>query len=462
MLFNSPQFVLTFLLLICCWYIEPKETRRWCLLLFDYCYIYLLGGIASVITLIFVTVITYCFGITISKKKSRRVNAFSLAILVLILVLCRYEVALASHVTFLNPIAVIGVSYYIFSAISYIVDVYRGDDTADDNILNVAIWLSLFTKIIAGPIERHKGFSEQINNLKTLKFDIEQIKHGLLICSLGYFYKIVIADRLGIFVDQVYSRVGESYGFTLLITMILYSLQIYYDFAGYSLIAQGASYALGISLVRNFDHPYFSESIGEFWRKWHISLSGWLRDYIYIPLGGNRKGKLRKKINIMITFLVSGAWHGVGLNFIFWGALHGLYQIIEQMIGQKIKAPKYVRIAVTFFCVSIAWVLFRARSLHEALLFFRHMLSWNPHILVDGTLLGRGLDLSDWIVLIVAVVISVLVGVAQSKQISLYGLLQNRGIVIRWAVYYVIIFVLLIFGKYGDAYNPNNFIYINF
>ena len=472
MLFNTPQFLLFFLSVILFFYIIPVRLRKIYLLIISYLYAYFLGGMGTILFLFTATSITYVAAIII--EKSKRKGIYLTLFLIALFVLLYYEkymsfsIDIFSTIFSINPIRVnivvaVGISYYILSAISYLVDIYRGIDIADYNYIDVAIWLAFFTKIIAGPIERHKSFGESIKNVNVHRFDEDRFKRGLLIVSLGYFYKLVIADRIAIMVDRVYENLDEYRGIILLVVVLFYSLQIYFDFAGYSLIALGIAYMLGINIVNNFAHPYFANSVTSFWRKWHISLSSWLRDYIYIPLGGNRKGKNRHYINLLITFLVSGLWHGTGFRYIFWGLLHGIYQIIEKLIvrysNSKIKIPVFVQQLITFLLITIAWVPFRAASMSDATKVFKNMSDgFNLAVIWDGSLLDVGLDIYDYVVLACALLIAFI----KNRNISLYNIFRKMNIAVRWACYSVIFLVLLIFGVYGAQFDANNFIYFKY
>jgi D-alanyl-lipoteichoic acid acyltransferase DltB (MBOAT superfamily) len=223
----------------------------------------------------------------------------------------------------------VGISFYTFQALSYTMDVYRGDIYAEKNFFKYALFVSFFPQLVAGPIERSKNLLKQ---LQPHKFNYEDFRDGFLLMLWGYFLKLVLADRIAIFVDTVYKDYYQFGGMYIVVATMLFAVQIYCDFAGYSVIAMGAAQILGIKLMENFDAPYLSTTVAEFWRRWHISLTSWFRDYLYIPLGGSRKGKLRKYINIMIVFLVSGLWHGASLSFVLWGGLNGLYQVIGSLL----------------------------------------------------------------------------------------------------------------------------------
>lgn len=475
MLFNTPQFIFFFILVVIFYYAIPGRSKKIYMCIINFLYAFLIGGMQTVVPLAVFSVFIYISAIIIGKIKYKKIYIFFFCFIAIgIIFYGKYlnfifeSFSLIIHKEYVpvSVIGMVGVSYYIFSGISYIIDIYKGKDSPDRNLLDVIIWISLFSKIVAGPIERHCDFRTQILHLGKVSFDLERIKRGLLIVAFGYFQKIVIADRILIFVDTAYSNLSSYEGLTLLIVMLLYSLQIYMDFAGYSNIALGSAYVLGIKLTQNFRHPYFSDSITEFWRKWHISLSSWLRDYIYIPLGGNRKGKVRQYLNLLITFTVSGLWHGAAWHYIIWGMLHGILQIIEKIVNpriEKLQLRRGSKIIITCLLVSVLWIFFRAPSLERALIFIERMCgSFNPWILSDGTLIEMGLDVLDWIVLGIALVIELLIEFRQINGISIYYELQNRPIIFRWVFYYLVIIILLVFGVYGTSYDANNFIYFQY
>ena len=470
--FNTPQFVSLLIVFIICWYIIPHAFRKPALTLFSFYYACLLGGVWTIIILSAVTILTFSWAFILEKSSNKKLLlTLFLSILILLLIYGKQTAALTGLLSgFINTenisltvVNMVGLSYYVLSAISYIVDVYRGKDSPDKNFIDIALWLSLFTKIIAGPIERHDRFKQQLDRISDSKFDFERIKRGLLICARGYFYKLVIADRIVYFVDNMFPNAADYHGFILIFTMIAYSLQIYFDFAGYSLIAYGISYAIDLRITNNFELPYFSASIREFWKRWHISLSSWLRDYIYIPLGGSRKGKIRQYLNLFITFIVSGIWHGSGVTFLIWGGLHAAFQTFEQLILDKIKLPKFVRIIITFFAVSFAWIFFRAESFQNAKMFIKRMLTFPSSNMVSWEeFFNLGLGIKDWIVLVISIGIALIAEMIQYNGVSLYDSLQNKNVVIRWICYYLIIVLLVIFGIYGITFDVSNFIYSSF
>ena len=270
-----------------------------------------------------------------------------------------------------NVLLPVGISFYIFQAVGYAVDVYRGTIKAEKNFVVYALFISFFPQLVAGPIERAKNMLPQFREKH--KFSYENFDAGLRLMIWGFFMKLCVADRVSTYVDAVYNNYMEHSGVSLLLATFFFTFQIYCDFAGYSLIAIGSSKMMGFTLMENFHRPYFAKSIKEFWRRWHISLSTWFKDYLYIPLGGNRVGHYRHLWNLFVTFLVSGIWHGANLTFVLWGSLHGLYQIIgieKNRLLPKVNVSKRLHAVfnclVTFVLVMFAWIFFRANDLHSA------------------------------------------------------------------------------------------------
>lgn len=261
----------------------------------------------------------------------------------------------------------LGLSFFTFQSISYIVDCYKNKIEAERNFITVAQFISFFPVISSGPIQRANNLIPQLKT--TRQFEYNNATDGMKLFAWGILKKIYVADKIALYVNCVYESPADQHGLALLLATILYSFQIYCDFSGYSDMAIGAARILGFDVGRNFDHPYLSQSIGEFWRRWHISLSSWLKDYVYIPLGGSRVALPRIYLNLLITFLVSGIWHGSTWNFVIWGLLHGLYQCAgrtSKPLFEKIKLPSFIKIFFTFCLVTFAWIFFRAKGLKEA------------------------------------------------------------------------------------------------
>ena len=270
----------------------------------------------------------------------------------------------------------LGISFYSLQAMGYVIDVFRGETTAEKNMIRYAVYVAFFPTVISGPIQRSTDLLPQIREGRS--FDYRKAHSGLYFLLWGYLLKVVMADQLGPMVEFAYKKPEAMPGATLLWATVLYAVQLYCDFAGYSALAIGTAKMLGFDMGANFMQPYFASSVRDFWSRWHISLSSWLKDYVYIPLGGSRKGKFRTQLNLLVTFFVSGLWHGGGGNFIIWGALHGVYRILgnlfsgmfpknlmEKRRGKNVS--KIFHALITFVLVDFAWLFFRADSIGQAM-----------------------------------------------------------------------------------------------
>jgi D-alanyl-lipoteichoic acid acyltransferase DltB (MBOAT superfamily) len=360
----------------------------------------------------------------------------------------------------------VGISFYTFQALSYTMDVYRGKIKTEEHFGKYALFVSFFPQLVAGPIERSNHLLPQFS--QRFCFDSYRIREGLLLMLWGFFKKLVIADRLSILVNTVYNSPTNYQGTPLIIATIFFAFQIYCDFSSYSDIAIGAAKVMGYSLMSNFNRPYFSKSISEFWRRWHISLSSWFKDYLYLPLGGSKIGLLKRIRNIIFVFFVSGLWHGASWNFIIWGLLHGFYQIfgiiskpyrnyIVKLFSLKKKNYFYqlYRITITFALVNFSWIFFRANTVSDAIYIITNISRINSFDLSQIGLSKIEFKLSIFLILFLIVV-----QVIQSKT-SIIAELLNKNLYIRWLVYYIAIFSIIIFGSYGDGV-VNNFIYFQF
>ena len=364
----------------------------------------------------------------------------------------------------------IGISFYTFQTMSYTIDVYRKDIEAEKSFIDYALFVSFFPQLVAGPIERSGNILHQLKEYHPFRFD--NIKEGILPALWGLFKKVVVADNLAVIVNQVYNSPKEHTGAEFLVATAAFAFQIYCDFSAYSDIARGSAKMLGFDLMQNFNCPYFAVSIKDFWRRWHISLSSWFKDYLYFPLGGSRCSKWRHRLNIMIVFAVSGLWHGAALTFVAWGLLNGLYQVLSDLlqparkkllsllhISDENKGYKVFRILVTFCLTCLAWVLFRANSLSDAMqiygAIFRIPLSG-----IHGSLAAFGVSFPT----LVLMLLCVLALLAADWFIHNRKLPQklNNTLVLRYAVYFILIAVMLLFGSYGDGYDPQDFVYFQF
>ncbi|WP_299533698.1 MBOAT family protein [Ulvibacterium sp.] len=364
----------------------------------------------------------------------------------------------------------VGISFYTFQALSYTVDVFRNDIEPTKHFGKYALFVSFFPQLVAGPIERTTNLLPQFN--KNLRFDYQRFRNGILLVSWGFFKKVVIADRIAVLVDHIYNNPVEDDGFGSLIAMLSFSVQIYCDFSAYTDIAIGIAKIMGFDLKKNFDNPYLAKSITEFWRRWHISLSTWFRDYLYIPLGGNKKGKPRMLINLFIVFLISGLWHGASSTFIIWGGIHGLLIIVEKIyhksqlrLYEELRwsiekfSFKLYRVLVTFTIVTIAWVFFRAETFSGAIELLSNLEHLKIQNFFDNKIYEYGLGKQEITTLLISVPFLFVAEFLNTK-LNFKSWLYQQNLVFRWIVYLFIVFFLLIFGYYSNE--QANFIYFQF
>lgn len=494
MQFQSIEF-LAFLFVVCLvYYGVPGKLKKYWLLLASWVF-YLLLGVKFAVYLGGITLLSWLLGLWLDsgskepsgKRKADIAIAVSATFAALIVV--KYgnfiltnvqHVARLLHAEVkpnkLGLIQPVGLSFFTFAAVGYLMDVYKGKRAAERNLASYALFLSFFPTIMSGPIERSTGFLKQIENCHNIKLDTYKVRHGLLTMLYGYFLKIMVADRLNILVNSAFAE-PESFGGAVLVLAVMgFGIQLYCDFAGISTIALGAGEVMGFQLTQNFETPYFSTSIAEFWRRWHISLSSWFRDYLYFPLGGNRKGKWRKYLNLMIVFLVSGLWHGAGWSFIVWGGLNGFYQVAGDLLKPLRKkiadvchidpenaGNRFLRIVFNFALVNFAWLFFRASGMSQALLMIRRTLThWNVWELFDGTFMKLGLGWPDLTVLFVSLSIVLVMSILQYRKIDWKDKLLNQGFAFRLVVYVLSITALMVLGIYGSSYSASSFIYVDF
>ena len=498
MLFNSIQFLVFFPIVVLIYFLIPKKVRYIWLLLASY-YFYMGWNAKYALLLLFSTVVTYISGIVLGRikeseveaaVKKRRMNlcvAGSFAINLGVLFWFKYfdfavdninYVLAKFNLTILNPsfdiILPVGISFFTFQALSYTMDVYRGDIKAERNFLKYALFVSFFPQLVAGPIERSKNLLKQID--EDHPFDYRMFCDGIYLMLWGYFLKMVLADRIAIVVDQVYGDISQYGGMYVVIATVLFAFQIYCDFAGYSTIAMGAAKVMGFRLMENFNAPYMSQSVAEFWRRWHISLSSWFKDYLYIPLGGSRKGKWRTYLNILIVFAVSGLWHGASWTFVIWGVLNAIFQIVgamtkdwRQKIAKKLNlqvdstANQIARTLVTFALVDFAWIFFRAESVSQALQAIKSMLTvFNPWILFDDSLYMLGMSRRSFGVMIFGLILLIVVDIMKYKGVCIRQKIQAQDTWFRVVVIAVAVWFILTVGIWGPAYDAASFIYFQF
>lgn len=486
MSYNDLTFIISFVTFLPIYYIASSKIRPYLLLIASYL-IYLTYG--NIVFILYVTITSFIAAIIINNanKKNKRLLILIIGIICssFILIIMKYlnftnsilntllrTFSIQHQLSVFEFIMPIGLSFFTLQVIGYLVDVYRGKILPEKNLFHYSLFVSFFPQIISGPINRAESMFIQFHNLPNYTY--ENLRIGFQYFIWGVFQKMVLADRLSIIVDKVFNNYQDYSGLIIFIAAISFSLQLYCDFSSISNMAYGLSKCLGINVTKNFKTPYFVTSISEFWSQWHISLSTWLRDYVYIPLGGRRKGLIRKYFNLVIVFFVSGLWHGASWNFIIWGLLHAIYQICGDFINKKIPINTYYwfqkyeeevklfRIFRTFLLVTFAWIFFRAPSFSIGLDIVKYLFSsFNPWIITDGSLLKIGLKLPEIILLLIMLIVLWKVDSLRHKGI-LSTEFNNLSIFSRWSIYYIIIFSIIIFGVYGGNVAVANFIYQQF
>jgi alginate O-acetyltransferase complex protein AlgI len=489
MLFNSLHFLIFFIIITSLYFSLPYR-HRWFLLLAGSCYFYM-AFIPIYITILgFTIVIDYFAGILIERATGRKRRLYLLASLcanIGVLAVFKYYNFLNENLTLLlsgfslakNPIPYlsillpIGLSFHTFQAMSYTIEVYRGHQKAERNFGIYALYVMFFPQLVAGPIERPQNLLHQFREKHD--FDYDRVTGGLKLMAWGLFKKAVIADRLAIIVDNVYNKPSENQGLSLIIATVFFAYQIFCDFSGYSDMAIGAAQVMGFKLTNNFNRPYSSKNMSEFWSRWHISLSTWFRDYLYIPLGGNRVSSSRWYFNLFFVFLVCGLWHGPNWTFIIWGALHGFYLVfalitktfrknISATIGLD-KLPQLqnaLQRIITFCLATFAWVFFRAKTVSEALSVVKYS-AQGLLLQIDSILhhlplhLNFGVSKSSFLFAVIAIISLESVHLIQESH-NIGEWFRAKPIVVRWSIYYATFFIILVFG----VFDKRQFIYFQF
>jgi D-alanyl-lipoteichoic acid acyltransferase DltB (MBOAT superfamily) len=403
MLFNSLEFIIFFPLVTILYFLIPHKFR-WAHLLLASCIFYAAFIPAYLLILFFLISIDYTAGLLIEKQANKKFwLIISIVANLSLLGLFKYydffifniNELTGSDLILLKWVLPIGLSFHTFQSLSYTIEVYRGRQKAISHPGYYALYVMFYPQLVAGPIERPQHLLPQL--FKEQKFSSQKLYEGLRIMAWGFFKKLVIADRIGQYADAVFNQPEQAGALPVWLAIFFFSIQIYADFSGYSDIAIGAARCMGIDLSINFNRPYLATNIREFWRRWHISLSSWFRDYVYIPLGGNRKGRSRKNFNLLATFILSALWHGAGWTFIVWGLLHGLYTLIYDGFKKytSLKIPDIIGWFITFICVCFAWIFFRAASLGNAAVIISQSMdlagiSFKDIIAVPGTKIEFG------------------------------------------------------------------------
>lgn len=476
MLFQTYEFLIFFLIVAVTSYIAKKRARQVCLLIASI-FFYAWGSIPHTPLFLFVILWTYLFGILIEKRRSKIVLAIGIGGSFCPLLLYKYVPFLIGQIfssvptqlSFVANLSLpIGISFYTFQAVGYLVDVYRKDQPAERDLIVYSLFVSFFPQLVAGPIERSTNLINQLKEDKPFCYD--DVAVGLRLMGIGLFLKVFVADTLGTIVDSVYNNVYEAStsAVMLLLATFFFGIQIYCDFNGYSTIAMGSAKILGVNLMTNFERPYFSRSITEFWRRWHRSLSFWFRDYVFIPLGGSRCGKARGSLNLFITFLLSGIWHGANWTFAIWGALNGILLIIEKALGlgkkDKSKWGAVIGWIYTYVFVNFAWIFFRSRSIEDALAIIKkiiygivpELVKLMQHNIAISSLITVN---SKFILGVIGVILLLVLGLYENKKGSLANKLSKFHPIVRWSGYICCMSLTLCFGEWGST---AQFIYFRF
>lgn len=449
MQFTSMAFAVFALIVFLIYWAVPNKYRMLLLLMVSYGF-YMTFSPGYVLVLIALSMLTYIAGI----KCNKAIMTTSVILQVALLLFFKYAGLIPGIREGL--VIPVGISFYIFKAISYMVDVYRGKIEAEKQIVPLLLYLAFFPDIVSGPINRAQVLIPQLKAEK--KFEYQNAVYGMRLILLGLFKKLLIANTLARYVDQVFSLYEAYLGITYVFVMLFYTIQIYCDFSGYSDMAIGIARLFGITSMENFKAPYLAANIKEFWDRWHITLSTWLRDYVYFPLGGSRSGKVKTYFNLMATFLVSGIWHGANLTFLVWGALHGAYQVVYRFYKQhcKWKMPKIMGVIITFTAVSFAWLFFRADSVYDAIYMIRHM-AYNLDPLLAYHKMG--MVQRDFWMLLLSVGILFAYDAASLKK-DLIAEMDQMKPALRWTIYLVLSAVIIAFHLHNGV--SQQFIYFRF
>ncbi len=500
MLFNTLSFALFMTVIFLVYWILPHRFR-WIVLLVANTYFYISFDVKYLVILLFTTVVSFAVGIAmenqgIHKKKKILLSAGIVSVLVFLFVFKYLNFAIGSVETILKTFAIpvqettlkllmpAGISFYSFQMVGYLVDVYRGKIQAEHHFGKYAIFVSFFPNISSGPIERAGHFIPQIDAEK--KFDYDGVVYGSRLLLWGMLKKAVFADKLAQYADIVFNNVYGFSGLSFVLATFFYTFQIYCDFSAYSDMAIGIAKMLGFELPMNFRSPYFATSITDFWSRWHISLSTWFRDYVYIPLGGNRVSKFRRNLNLLITFLVSGLWHGANWTFVLWGGIHGVCQVIEKTVKEFILAHgnknEQDRVAVkersketltnsnrvwqlvktilstvvTFCIVSYAWMFFRADSIADALHMTQNMFA---DLSLSNALMQMAMGYGTVLKILVAIVFIMVFDYFNQKG-DVLKWMSKLPVIVRWGIYVGAAIVVITLNLHGGV--SQQFIYFNF
>lgn len=476
MLFNSFHFLFFFTIVTTLYFSVPHKWR-WLLLLTSSCYFYMAFVPIYILILAVTIVIDYFAGILIAKARGKqRKNFLVISLVANIAVLCIFKYfnflsdnfsflmhgfGLTEPLPYLNILLPIGLSFHTFQAMSYTIEVYRGNQKAEKHIGIYALYVMFYPQLVAGPIERPQNLLHQFKEKH--EFEYVRIVEGLKLILWGFFKKLVVADRLAIYVNAVYNNSEHHSGLSLLVATVFFAFQIYCDFSAYSDIAIGVAKVMGFHLMTNFNRPYFARTIAEFWKRWHISLSTWFKDYLYISLGGNRVSVPRWYFNLFIVFLISGLWHGASWTYVIWGALNGFYLIFANLslsFREKISGflgldavPIFTRclqIGTTFILVCFAWVFFRANNLNEALSIIKSIATFKGPLFIENP--------SKMIYSLAGVAFLLATDYKREYYKGAITFFDNKNWLVRNMSYASLVIIILLFG----VFDGGQFIYFQF
>lgn len=473
MLFNSLKYAIFLPIVFITYWLLPNK-YRWILLFAASYYFYMSWNAKYVFLILFTTIISYICALLLEKTDNDKLKKLYIFISLLmsfgVLFVFKYlnfAINIFNRFTplnlgTLNLLLPVGISFYTFQTVSYVIDVYRGKIKAEKHFGIYATFVSFFPQLVAGPIERSTNLLPQIK--EEHKFDSDKAYYGIGLMLWGLFKKIVVADNLAIYVDKVYENVGAYSGFALLLVTMMFAIQIYCDFSGYSDMARGSAKLFGVELMENFKSPYFASSIKEFWSRWHISLSTWFKDYLYIPLGGNRVGELRNYFNLVFTFLISGLWHGAGWHYIIWGGMHGVLQVVEKILGLNKKIENKLLLNIkrvfVFLLVTITWIFFRSNNIYDSVYILKNMLigiSSPLNYLKDG-FVNLGINNVNTAMLLILYIVPLGVYDYFSLKKDLIKELGKQNNIIKNLVAIIVIIVILFFAHAGQS----SFVYFQF
>lgn len=498
MIFNSIQYLLFFPVVVLFYFLIPESVRYLWLLAASY-FFYMCWNVKYALLILFSTIVTYFCGMLLEKIKemqweSRKIRlcmkgcvagSFILNLIVLfwfkyfdfvarniniVMNLLHIEFNMSRH----DVLLPVGISFYTFQVLGYTMDIYRNEIHAEKNLFRYALFVSFFPQLVAGPIERSKNLLVQLR--VPTRFHVKKAEWGLLTMAYGLFLKIVVADNIAILIDPVFLDLAGHGTMEIFVATVLFAFQIYCDFQGYTQLAIGSASVLGITIHENFDTPYLARSVKDFWRRWHISLTSWFTDYLYIPLGGNRRGKTCKQINTMVVFLCSGLWHGAGWHYVIWGGINGALSILEDLgkdVLRKIISVfkidegkitwKCFQVLGTFLIIDFTWLFFRVDSVTQGIQVLKRLISefqlkWFLTLEFPGTFD----DSNRFFIVMVSLLMLFMIDLLKYRGIDIRTVVFNQQIVFRWLIYWIIFIIIIYWGAYGTGYEQKQFIYFQF